>query len=175
MSNGQVLRSRRAFLRGGFGESREPLRPPWTREEKLHRDCTACGDCIGACPEKILIAGGGGLPEVDFTAGACTFCMACAKACPEEIFDPTALEPWSYKATVAAHCLARRGVMCQSCGDSCDARAIRFPLEAGRVPAPRIDGALCTGCGACVSVCPVEALQAEAVQVKERGETKNAR
>lgn len=159
MPIGKVIQSRRAFLRGRFDGPREPLRPPWARQERLYRDCTACGDCIAACPEEILIAGDGGLPEIDFTAGPCTFCMVCAKACSEEIFDPAALEPWSYKASVATHCLAHRRVMCQSCGDTCDARAIGFPLEAGRVPVPRIDTALCTGCGACVSVCPVEAVQ----------------
>ena len=169
MRTSKVIPSRRAFLRGRLKAPRAPLRPPWTREARLHRDCTACGDCIAACPERILSAGDGGLPEIDFAAGSCTFCMACAKACAEEIFDTAALEPWPYKAVIADHCLAHRGVTCQSCGDSCDVRAIGFPLEAGRVPAPRIDATLCTGCGACVGVCPVEA-----VQVATPGEAQHA-
>jgi len=155
----KVIPSRRAFLRGRFRERRLPLRPPWAREERLYRDCTACGDCIAACPEEILLAGDGGLPEIDFTLGACTFCADCKSACSEGIFDPAALAPWSYKASIADLCLANRQVMCQSCGDSCAARAIRFTRQAGRVPVPKIDAALCTGCGACVSVCPVEAVQ----------------
>jgi ferredoxin-type protein NapF len=106
-----------------------------------------------------LLAGDGGLPEIDFTLGACTFCADCKSACSEGIFDPAALAPWSYKASIADLCLANRQVMCQSCGDSCAARAIRFTRQAGRVPVPKIDAALCTGCGACVSVCPVEAVQ----------------
>ncbi len=155
----KVIPSRRAFLRGKFHESRTALRPPWTKEEGLYRDCTACGDCITACPEDILLAGDGGLPETDFSQGTCTFCAGCAKACSEGIFDLAALRPWTYKASIEGHCLANRQVMCRSCGDSCEARAIRFPFEAGRVPVPKIDAALCTGCGACVSVCPVEAVQ----------------
>ena len=169
MRTGKVIPSRRAFLRGRFHDRRPALRPPWTSEERLHRDCTACGDCISACPEEILLAGDGGLPEVDFAAGSCTFCMTCAKACAEGIFDLSAPEPWPYKANIADHCLAHRRVTCQSCGDSCDARAIGFPLEAGRVPAPKIDPELCTGCGACVAVCPVEA-----VQIAYPGETRHA-
>lgn len=170
MPNGEALQSRRAFLRGRFGDQPEPLRPPWARQERLHRDCTACGDCIAACPEKILIAGDGGLPEVEFSAGACTFCTACAEACSEDIFDPQAPEPWSYKATIATHCLAHRGVMCQSCGDACDARAIRFSYEAGSVATPRIEVEPCTGCGACVAVCPVEAIQVAMPSEASHGE-----
>ena len=39
------------------------------------------------------------------------------------------------------------------------ARAIRFPLVAGGVPRPEIDTGACTGCGACVAPCPVNAIE----------------
>ena len=163
----KVIPSRRAFLRGRFGDPREPLRPPWAREKRLYRDCTACGDCIAACPEKILLAGDGGLPEINFTLGACTFCASCSKACSEGIFDPAALRPWSYKAKIADHCLAYRKVMCRSCGDYCDRRAIRFKLAVGGFAKPEISLTECNGCGACVATCPTQALEVK-TEIEQR-------
>ena len=55
-------------------------------------------------------------------------------------------------------CLARAGVVCQTCGDACPERAIRFALRRGGPPLPGVDEDRCTGCGACVPVCPVSAI-----------------
>jgi ferredoxin-type protein NapF len=62
------------------------------------------------------------------------------------------------KAAMLQSCLARRGVMCRTCGDACAERAIRFVLERGGVAAPHVAFASCTGCGACVHVCPANAV-----------------
>ena len=59
---------------------------------------------------------------------------------------------------VSDACLARAGVVCQTCGDACPERAIRFPLRRGGPPLPTTDEDRCTGCGACVPVCPAGAL-----------------
>ena len=43
------------------------LRPPWViGEASFSERCDGCGDCIGACPSGLLIAGRGRLPVVDF-------------------------------------------------------------------------------------------------------------
>ena len=51
-------------------------------------------------------------------------------------------------------CVAWNGVVCMSCVFSCDDRAIRMD-ERGR---PAIVDEACTGCAACVDVCPTRAI-----------------
>jgi ferredoxin-type protein NapF len=62
-------------------------------------------------------------------------------------------------AIIAAHCLAETGAYCRTCGDACPEAAIRFLLQPrGRARAD-VDGDRCTGCGDCLSPCPVGAIQ----------------
>lgn len=76
--------------------------------------------------------------------------------------EPSAeADPWTRLARVAAACLEYQGVSCRACGDACEAGAIRFNLHAGGQSLPRIAADTCTGCGACVSVCPVLAITVE--------------
>ncbi|MEX0759065.1 MAG: 4Fe-4S dicluster domain-containing protein [Tistlia sp.] len=59
---------------------------------------------------------------------------------------------------VSQACLAERDVVCRSCGDACPEAAIAFPLSLGGTPRPIVEAAACSGCGACVSACPTEAV-----------------
>ncbi|HSQ02559.1 MAG TPA: ferredoxin-type protein NapF [Burkholderiales bacterium] len=150
--------ARRRFLRGDFAAPRPPLRPPWALDEAAFlQRCTRCDACRDACPSAILVHGTGGYPEVDFTRGECTFCGECLNACSAGALQLRNL-PWSLRPAISGACLARNRVACRSCGDACSAHALRFGLAPGGVAIPYIVDDACTGCGACVSVCPVSAI-----------------
>jgi ferredoxin-type protein NapF len=155
--------SRRSFLRGRLKpQENTPLRPPWALdEERFSEVCTRCMDCAPACPEKIVVTGDGGYPTLDFSRGECTFCGDCLRACKPRALqrDSEDAEPWSYRASIGSECLAYRAVVCRTCGEWCEWRAIRFELKAGGVAHPHLDTGLCNGCGACVKPCPVRAIR----------------
>lgn len=155
-----VNQSRRALLLGRPGRS-TVLRPPWAQSEDLFTQrCIRCDDCVTACETGILVRGSGGYPEVDFNRGECTFCGACVQSCSESAFrDPDSQPPWDHVAAINQECLGPRGVYCRSCGESCEAGAISFFFNVHRVPEPKVNLDLCTGCGACVQICPTQAVQ----------------
>ena len=156
--------SRFDFLRGDFSGKRVPIRPPWALPEPQFLDtCTRCDACIAACPEHIITTDRGNYPVINFKAGECTFCGDCVAVCKDaalfcadhEFVDTSA---WSIKAAIQPNCLAANGIECRVCGEHCESVAIRFRLTAGLVANPGIDHKLCNGCGACVAVCPVDAV-----------------
>ncbi|WP_442199976.1 4Fe-4S binding protein [Rhizobium sp. RAF56] len=63
-----------------------------------------------------------------------------------------------FVAGVAENCLPKSGIDCQACRDSCPTEAIRFRPRLGGPFLPDIDSSRCTGCGACIGVCPVAAI-----------------
>lgn len=138
-----------------------PVRPPWTRAPGVvFRDiCNDCGNCIAACPEEILVRDSAGCPEVDFSKGACTFCGECVDACGEKVFGGREWAPWFLTPLFGMECLALKGGSCRVCRDCCSYNAILFRSEPGEIPGPEVYGKDCTGCGACVFVCPVDAIR----------------
>lgn len=156
----EVEVSRRFWRRGPA-----PLRPPWAlAEAQFIERCSRCGDCQRACPQGIIISGDGGFAAIDFSRGGCTFCGLCVEACtPGALLRQPAQPPWQQQAQIDERCLAANGVMCRSCEDSCEPRALRFSPQPGGISRPQIDSSSCTGCGGCVAPCPASAIRITAL------------
>ena len=105
---------------------------------------------------QVLVRGGDGLPRFDAQLGECTFCGDCVKACESAALDASISPPWELSARVGGGCLSARGVVCASCREACPETAIHVAPGA-RGPAV-IDAERCTGCGACVGICPAGAI-----------------
>ncbi|MDX1302408.1 ferredoxin-type protein NapF [Photobacterium sp.] len=149
--------------RNMFKRRRNPelQRLPWVIDEAFFTEsCTRCNKCISACEPQVIVKGDGGFPTIDFNHGdgECTFCYRCAEACPESLFHPQTDTPWELKAQINQRCLAYNKIECRSCGDMCGVQAIHFRPQAGGVALPDLNAEDCTGCGACLSVCPTSAI-----------------
>ena len=160
--------SRRALLFGRMPAEPLPIafRPPWAKPEpEFLAACTHCDACVRACPERVLVRGADGLPRFEAHAGECTFCGECVAACDSDAFAPSLDPPWTLLAQVADRCLSAHGVVCASCHDVCPASAIHVPPAARG--AATVDAERCTGCGACVGTCPVDAITLQHAQATE--------
>lgn len=159
--------SRRALFLGRPAAEPLPLRPPWALSESdFLSACTGCGACVDRCPEHVLARDASGRARFEPRAGECTFCGDCAAACTPGALDRRRDPPWTLSAAAGEVCLSQRGVVCRSCGDACPERAISFALGAAPA-APRVDAQRCSGCGACASVCPADAIVLRPIRQEE--------
>ncbi len=168
-----VDNARRGFLSGAFltAQGREDIdrqarpagvEPPWIAGLASVDACQDCdGFCVAACDAGIVVRhetghACEGVPWLDFTAGACTWCGACAEACPiEAVVYREKERPHLGRAVLDVdQCFAWKSVVCVSCRFACSDKAIVVDA----LNRPSIRDAACTGCGACVTVCPQEAI-----------------
>ena len=172
---------RRSLFKGKYTPAASMLLPPWSVDQTSFVElCTRCGDCVTECPENILMPGSGGFPTTNFKHNECTFCGDCVSACPTGALSKTTDTnrtighndnqdhntkelPWHQAPVISDQCLTRQGVVCRSCGDACEPEAIVFnwgdsASGARGVATPSVNNDLCSGCGACISICPSDAL-----------------
>lgn len=139
--------SRRQLLRGRPLPAPFEPRPPGAVSLDA---CTGCGDCVSACPQQILSIAQDRV--ILLPRDECTFCGECARACPEPVFGETRI--MGHLVAISGDCLTHAGISCMTCRDTCPEDAISMRPRIGGPFLPEIDGAACTGCGACIAPCP---------------------
>jgi len=158
----QTSNSRRNFLRGNVTDRVETIRPPWSvAESDFLEKCTRCNDCISACPENIISLDADGYPFLDFSHTGCNFCAECLESCGTGAIQGLRSDidqAWNHDMRISASCLSVNGVVCRACGDHCETSAIRFTLLTKGRSLPKIAADACTACGACIAVCPADAI-----------------
>jgi ferredoxin-type protein NapF len=173
--------SRAEFLRFGFLRARPPaaappprapVRPPGALPEDVFAAaCTRCDDCLRACPHGALrkagpdYGGAAGTPMLVPEEVPCLLCdgLPCVAACAAGALRPPAPGPVrvGIARVDARTCYLAREQPSDYCAVRCPTspRAVRLPVPGA---APRIDAAVCTGCGFCAEICPAEAIRIEA-------------
>jgi ferredoxin-type protein NapF len=170
---------RRIFIGGAFGmlaafvipkvtdlNNEIEIRPPGAID-KFNSLCIRCGSCIRVCPTQILTQNsqiGFGLltPVVEFRGSYCLeTCNACSIVCPSgsissfKIDEKKKLKMGQIEVEEET-CLLMKFRECGICKPACTYKAIDI-VENGKnsiqmMPVVKHSG--CTGCGACIAVCP---------------------
>jgi len=156
-------------VRAVHGGAAPPLRPPGAIDEaRFTGVCVRCGNCVRACPSRIIRPdlGGHGLagllaPELAFEENYChEDCRACTEVCPSGAISRLTLEEKrrfviGLARVDPATCILVKGEECSVCTRACSYDAISTPRAAdASAMEPRVDPAKCIGCGACEVLCP---------------------
>jgi ferredoxin len=143
------------------------IRPPAALESlKLYSVCTRCGSCIKACPTRILkedvrLTPGFLTPRVTFLDGYCLeTCNSCSVVCPSGAITLFKVEAKSQIRMGLAeiktqNCLLSSVKECDRCKAGCPYGAVEIrSAENSILMLPFISYEKCTGCGACMVICP---------------------
>jgi len=145
------------------------LRPPGAIDpERFTGLCVRCGNCVRACPTKIIRRdlGQGGFagflaPAISFAEDYCREdCHACTEVCPSGAITLLSLEekqksPIGLAKLDASICLLADDRECDVCARVCPFEAIDIVWhEEEYIALPHVDPEKCPGCGACEVACP---------------------
>lgn len=134
---------------------------PWSINiSEFFEKCSRCHACLSVCETKIIQLNKAGFPVIDFSKGQgeCSFCYACADVCEQPIFVHKSERPWQNVVKIHSTCLSLHHIECRTCSECCNEQAIKFAPKVGGYQL-ELTPEKCTGCGACINPCPVNAIE----------------
>jgi len=153
-----------------------PLRPPGSAaEDRFTGLCVRCGNCVRACPSKIIrpdfeLANVAGVfaPAIRYSKRYCLEdCRACTQVCPSGAIQTLSLEGKNRyvigEALVdGSLCVLALGQKdCNACERACPFDAVHTQWDEEKYIAyPVIKADKCNGCGACEVACPTDPFKA---------------
>ena len=180
----------RLGLKRAFGAGdRKVIRPPGADPANFNALCARCGNCMRACPYKLIHPdlGESGLDGLftpalhlrsrnrDPEAEEYCFqdCVACTQVCPTGALRPLTVEekharPIGLAVVDHTKCIAwAKHEYCAVCDEYCPYQAIKLVDQNG-VNCPIVDTDKCRGCGACEGACAASPI---AIIVQPRSNT----
>ncbi len=163
-------------------ERKTPLTPPGSISARnFYQHCTACQLCVSVCPNQVLRPSTDMKvfmqPEMSYERGYCRpECTKCSEVCPAGAILPITREEKSSTqigraVLIKNNCISTKSHPCGNCVRHCPTGALELvPCHCGKPEScyvPAINEALCIGCGACESVCPVRPFSAIYVEGHE--------
>ncbi len=164
-----------AAARAARASAARPLRPPGALDEARFAGlCIRCGNCLRACPTRIIRpdrgeSGIAGLltPAVDFRHDYCLEdCTRCTEVCPSGALVRLAPEdkpraPIGVPRVDMNLCLLGDDRDCAACRNWCPYGAVSLVFsEQEYTLTPQVDLEKCPGCGACEVACPTSPVKA---------------
>jgi ferredoxin-type protein NapG len=150
----ELLQDRLSIRPDGHAHSeRPPLRPPGAAAGAAFAElCDACGACAAACGVGAIVMDP--LPRIVPAATPCRLCpdLPCIAACKTGALQPVRPEQASMGLAVwvPPDCLLSSGESCEACAEACPVEGA-IGIDGNELT---VNGALCTGCGACEHHCP---------------------
>lgn len=156
------------------------IRPPGARDSlSFNTLCSRCGNCIRACPTRIIhpltlydLPLAWMTPVIRFEDGYCLeTCNVCSRVCPTgaiELFPPEAKKNlFIGMAEISSeNCYLLNNRDCVKCREVCKYDAISYvPGTRINTGVPVAEKSKCVGCGACAVVCP-----ADCIVIRPQGE-----
>ena len=133
---------------------RNEPRPPHAVDEILFvRLCDNCGKCQKACPNSVIEMSNG-LAKLNLDYNECSLCEECVKACPSGALHISIPININLRPAFSEGCNNYMQIECKQCQTGCPQSAIS--IEDGELP--KLNEALCNGCGQCRNSCYMGAI-----------------
>jgi len=180
--------------RSAHGRGRSAIRPPGAvAEHRFTGLCVRCGNCVRACPSRIIQPDVGEYGVAGFLAPAVRFpeisgdeeivlektlychqdCHRCTQVCPSGAITRLALEEKQRTSMAVAKvdltkCIRFQSIECYVCYDNCPYGAVSLVVsDKDHSTTVHIDADKCPGCGACTIVCPADPEKAISLEPRQ--------